>query len=132
LQTRTVAPRHYVLHGLQQPLEFPQQAAFADAQPLGIVRDRLHLVQRPLPAALVDGLTQGRRAPEVPVSQQVDLADAELRSRQSLHKAFDLSGTIVRYGSSGEFTNRTSSSVNPSSVNCTFGSGGRVSRRAQD
>ncbi|MDV7394518.1 hypothetical protein RZS08_24260, partial [Arthrospira platensis SPKY1] len=50
----------------------------------------MHLVQRPFPAALVDRLAQRRRAAEVSVRQQLDLADAQLRSGDRLHEAFEL------------------------------------------
>jgi len=71
-------------------LELTQQAAFEFAQTLWSVSHRLHLLQRPFPVALVDGLTQRWRTAEVPVSQKLDLADAELRPRDRLHEAFDL------------------------------------------
>ena len=92
LQTRTVTPYHHALHRLEQSLEITEQAAFELAQALARLANRLHLVERPFPVALVDGLTQRWGAAEVSMGQELDLADAELRSGDGLHEAFDLLG----------------------------------------
>jgi len=78
------------LHRLQQALEIAEQAAFECVQALRILSSRLHLVERPFPVALVDGLAQRRGAAEVSMGQKLDLADAKLRSGHRLHEAFDL------------------------------------------
>jgi len=84
--------RHHFLHYLQQPLEITEQAAFEVAQAPARLTNRLHLVERPFPVAPVDGLAQRRRAAEVSMGQQLDLADAELRPGDRLHEAFDFLG----------------------------------------
>lgn len=89
LQTRTVTPRRHVLHRLEQALEITEQAAFEWAQALRILSSRLHLVERPFPVALVDGLAQCWGAAEVSMGQELDLADAELRPGHRLHEVFD-------------------------------------------
>ena len=77
LQTATVAVRHHALHRPQQLLQFTQQAALEVAQARARLPGRLHLVERPLPVALVDRLAERRRATEVAVGQELDLAYAE-------------------------------------------------------
>ena len=77
------------MHRLEQSLEITEQAAFELAQALARLANRLHLVERPFPVALVDGFPQRRRAAEVSMGQELDLADAELRSGDRLHEAFD-------------------------------------------
>ena len=84
LQARTLTPRDHFVHHLQQPLEFAQHAALEFTEALGILSGLLHLLERPFPVALVDGLPQRRCAAEVSVGQQFDLTDAELRSGDRL------------------------------------------------
>lgn len=91
LQARTVTPRDHFVHPLQQPLEFTQHAALEFAETLGILSG-LHLLECPFPVALVDGLAQRRCAAEVSMSQEFDLANAELGSSNGLHEAFDFLG----------------------------------------
>ena len=89
LQTRTVALRHHALHRLEQTLEITEQTAFEFVQALGILPNRLHLVERPFPVPLVDGLAQRRCAAEVSMRQELDLADTQPRPGDRLHEAFD-------------------------------------------
>ena len=86
---RTLTTGHHVLHHLEQPLQFPQQAAFEVVAALRVLGDGLHLLQRPFPVALVDRFAQRRRPAEVTMGQQFDLTHAEFPSRNRLHEAFD-------------------------------------------
>ena len=76
------------MHPLQQPLEIAQHATLEVTEALGIPSGLLHLLERPFPVALVDGLTQRRGATEVSMGQEFDLTDAELRPGDRLHEAF--------------------------------------------
>jgi len=81
------------VHRPEQTLEITQQTAFDIAQALRILPHRLHLVERPFPVALVDGLTQRRWATEVAVGQELNLADADFGAGDRLHKPLNLRGT---------------------------------------
>ena len=90
LQAWTVHARHDLLHQLQQPLQVAQHAALQLTEALGILSDFLHLLKRPFPVALVDGLSQRRGAAEVSVGQQFDLADTQSLASHRLHEALDV------------------------------------------
>ena len=79
LQTVAIAVRHHVLHRPQQLLQFTQHPALEVAHPLARLPGCLHLVERPFPVTLVDRLAERRRATEVAVGQELDLAHTELR-----------------------------------------------------
>lgn len=78
------------LHALEQSLQFPQQVPFEGAAPVGVWRHGLHLLERPLPTPLVDGLTQAGRAAEVAMSQQLNLSHTQLVPRHGLHEPGDV------------------------------------------
>jgi hypothetical protein len=75
-QTRTVGLDFQRLHALQQPFQFPQHLPFQGLAALAVPWHRLHVLECPFPASLVDGFPQARWTTEVTMRQQFDLPHA--------------------------------------------------------
>ena len=90
LQTRTVTPGQHALQSLEQLFQLAQQGPFDGVTSLRILRDGLHLLQRPFPVSLVQGLAETGWPAEVTVGQQFDLSHAQPLPGQRPDEPFEV------------------------------------------